>query len=543
MKRHLFTILLTTALVTPALTGQDSLTTEDIKHASKLFGISFSETEIDSMQQDLQENLEHYTANRKISVTNDVALALYFNPFPPGFQPTLGESRIRVTQQRIRLPLNRDELAYYSIPSLAYLIRNKLISCVELTEFFLGRLEKYDEELHCVISYTRARALSQAQELDAELAEGNYRGVLHGIPYGLKDLFAVKGYKTTWGATPYKDQVIDVDATVVEKLDNAGAVLIAKLTLGALAWGDVWYGEKTRNPWDTSSGSSGSSAGSASSVAAGLVPFAIGTETLGSIVSPSTVCGTTGLRPTFGRVSRYGGMTLSWSMDKVGPICRSAQDCAIVFEAIRGYDNRDPSTIQASFNFDPEADLSSKRIGYVKSDFDGDYRFHAQDSAALETLRSLGFELIEIDLPPYPDITFILSVEAAAAFDELTRSNDDDLLVRQIRNAWPNVLRSARFVPAVEYVQANRLRTLLIQQMDSLFQEVDMFVHPSWASPTLYIANMTGHPTVVMPNGFIDGTPTSISITGRLCREGEILELAQQFQEATQWDDKHPEGF
>jgi Asp-tRNA(Asn)/Glu-tRNA(Gln) amidotransferase A subunit family amidase len=404
-------------------------------------------------------------------------------------------------------------------------------------------LKKYGPLLECVITLTEELALKQASQADKEIAAGNYRGTLHGIPYGIKDLFAAKGYKTTWGAAPYKDQVIDMDATVVKKLQEAGAVLVAKLTMGALAWGDRWYGGKTRNPWDTSQGSSGSSAGSAAAVSAGLVPFAIGTETWGSIVSPSTVCGTTGLRPTFGRVSRNGAMALSWSMDKIGPVCRTVEDCAIVFKAIMGRDNIDKSVSDYPFTYQPDIDIKSLRIGYVEKDFAAEYPFKTNDSLTLAALGALGAMLVPIELPDLPvsDLSFILSAEAAAAFDELTRSNRDDLLVRQIKNAWPNEFRQARLIPAVEYINANRIRYQLIQAMQQLMQEIDLYLAPSWQGNNLLLTNLTGHPCVVLPNGFHEGTPTSITFNGRLYDEGTILAVARAYQNATTFHRQHPE--
>jgi len=408
---------------------------------------------------------------------------------------------------------------------------------------YLKRLKKYGPVLQCVITLTEDLAMKQAKQADEDIASGKYRGLLHGIPYGAKDLLAVKGYKTTWGATPYKDQMIDVDATVIKKLEEAGAVLVAKLTMGALAWGDVWFGGKTRNPWDTTKGSSGSSAGSASAVSAGLVPFAIGTETWGSIVSPSTICGVTGLRPTYGRVSRYGAMALSWSMDKIGPICRNAEDCAIVFNAIYGLDSKDQTLFDIPFNYNPEINLKRLRIGYLKNDLEKDSAFKKQDSLTIETFKKLGAKLIPIELPKIPvnDISFILSSEAAAAFDELTRSNRDDLLVRQIKNAWPNVFRTHRFVPAVEYINANRVRFQLIQEMAKLMKEVDLYIAPSWEGDNLLLTNLSGHPCVVVPNGFSeDGTPTSITFIGNLFDEGKIIAVAKAFQNATDFHLKHP---
>jgi len=323
-------------------------------------------------------------------------------------------------------------------------------------------------------------------------------------------------------------------------------VLCAKLTLGELAWGDVWFGGKTRNPWDTTKGSSGSSAGSASSVSAGLLPFAIGTETWGSIVSPSTVCGTTGLRPTYGRVSRTGAMALSWSMDKIGTICRSAEDLAIVFSIINGQDEIDQTLYDVPFNYQPEIDFSKLKIGYLKSDFDKQYDFHNQDSVTLAKLKELGAELIPLDLPVLPinDLSIILSAEAGAAFDELTRSNKDDLLVRQIKNAWPTVFRASGFIPAVEYINANRVRYLLIQQMEEVMKEVDLYIAPSWEGDNLLLTNLTGHPCVVLPNGFSeDGTPTSISFIGRLFEEGRLIAFTKKYQDSTEFHKKHPVNF
>ncbi|RPI71508.1 MAG: amidase, partial [Ignavibacteriales bacterium] len=409
-----------------------------------------------------------------------------------------------------------------------------------------GRLKTYNPVLHCVITLTEERALKQAKLMDEELAAGKYRGLLHGIPFGVKDLLAAKGYKTTWGAAPFKDQFIDEDAAVITKLEEAGAVLCAKLTMGALAWGDVWFGGMTRSPWDTTKGSSGSSAGSASSIAAGLLPFAIGTETWGSIISPSTVCGTTGLRPTYGRVSRTGAMALSWSMDKIGPICRTAEDLAIVFNAIQGQDGADQTLYDFPFNYNHNINFTNLKVGYLKNDFDSTYDFQLNDSLTLAKLKELGVDLIPVELPDLPvnELSFILSAEASAAFDELTRSNRDDLLVRQIKNAWPNDFRSSRFIPAVEYINANRLRFLLIQEMEKLMNKVDLYIAPSWEGDNLLLTNLTGHPAVVLPNGFTDdGTPTSITFTGKLFDEETLIAFAKAFQDATEFHKKHPSLF
>jgi Asp-tRNA(Asn)/Glu-tRNA(Gln) amidotransferase A subunit family amidase len=519
----------------------EKITREDVQQAARIIDLEFTEAEIDSMLYDLDDRRTHYNAIRKLELPNSVAPALVFNPLPPGFKVDNQQKPLKFSKMpKVKLPSDRDELAYFSIQELASLIKSKQISSVELTRFFLERLKKYNEKLHFVVTFTEELAMEQARRADGEIKAGKYRGLLHGIPYGAKDLFSVKGYKTTWGAMPYKDQVIEEDAWVIRKMEAAGAVLIAKTTLGALASGDVWFGGRTRNPWNPEQGSSGSSAGSASAVAAGCLPFALGTETLGSIVSPSTVCGTTGLRPTFGRVARTGAMALSWSMDKIGPVARTVEDCAIVFDAIRGADGHDLSVIPAAFNYNSSADVKKLRVGYVKSDFDSNYPFKQQDSASLEVLKSLGIELIPVTLPKAPQMRHILMAEAAAAFDELTRSGNDDLMVRQTRGAWPNLFRAARFIPAVEYIQANRARTRLIAEMNELFGKIDVYIAPSWGSTSLTITNMTGHPAVVLPNGFRNGTPTSITFTGKLFGEADVMALAKRFQDATEYNKKHP---
>ncbi len=446
----------------------------------------------------------------------------------------------------VRRPANLEEVAFWPVTRLARLVESKQVSSVELTQMYLGRLKKYGPKLECVISLTEDRALEQARRADQEIAAGRYRGPLHGIPWGAKDLLAVGGYRTTWGAKPFESQVIQDDATVVRRLDEAGAVLVAKLTLGALAWGDVWYGGMTRNPWNYEQGSSGSSAGSASATAAGLVGFAIGTETWGSIVSPCTRCGTTGLRPTFGWVSRAGAMALSWSMDKIGPICRSVEDCALVFEAIHGPDGRDLSVRDEPFVWDAALDVRRLRVGYLRSAFEEereDAKWKSFDEATLTRLGELGIELVPIELPDLPigAMSFVLSAEAAAAFDELTRSGRDDLLVRQVRNAWPNVFRQARLIPAVEYLQANRVRTLAMQAMAEIMSQVDVYVSPSFGGNNLLLTNLTGHPCVVLPNGFRDdGTPTSITFLGRLYGDADVLAVAQRYQDATDFHLRQP---
>jgi Asp-tRNA(Asn)/Glu-tRNA(Gln) amidotransferase A subunit family amidase len=524
-----------------------SITKENIENAEKIIGLEFTDAERDSMLSSLDSQFVNYKNIQKIDLNNSTPPAILFNPIAVGFEFPKEQIPVKFSDySSVKLPADINDLAFYTIGELAELLRTRQITSMELTKFFLERLKKYDPTLHCVITLTEDRALKQAKLMDEEIAEGKYRGLLHGIPFGVKDLLATKDYKTTWGAMPFKDQMIDGDATVIKKLENAGAVLCAKLTMGALAMGDVWFGGMTRNPWDTTQGSSGSSAGSASSVSAGLLPFAIGTETWGSIVSPSTVCGTTGLRPTYGRVSRTGAMALSWSMDKIGTICRSAEDLAIVFNIINGQDGLDQTLYDVPFNYEPEIDFTELKIGYLKSDFNKQYDFHSQDSVTLAKLKGLGAELIPIELPVFPlnDIAIVLSAEAGAAFDELTRSNGDDLLVRQDKDAWPNIFRASRFIPAVEYINANRIRFLLIQQMEKLMNEVSLYVAPSWEGDNLLLTNLTGHPCVVLPNGFSkDGTPTSITFIGRLFEEGRLIAFAKKYQDATDFHSKHPKGF
>ncbi len=520
----------------------------DIEVAEKLFGLEFSNAERDSMLRSVNQNLESFRAIHEYCLENETAPSLVFNPIPPGYQHDSVSRPVHwPLPEEIRLPDNRNELAFYSVAELSVLIRAGKISSLELTRFFLDRLKKYSDTLECLVTLTPEVALEQARQADEEMGRGIYRGPLHGIPYGIKDLFAYPGYPTSWGALPFKEQVIDSKATVILKLEEAGAIMLGKLTLGALAMGDVWFGGRTRNPWNLEEGSSGSSAGSAAATAAGLVPFAIGTETWGSIVSPSTRCGVTGLRPTFGRVSRAGAMALSWSMDKVGPICRSALDCGLVFQAINGPDPADPSTQDIPFNYAPMEQLNSLNVAYLDFLYSDDQDNRINDSLSLVTFRELGIELDTASLPddlPVEALSIILDVEAAAAFDELTRSNKDDLLVRQGRNAWPNNFRQARMIPAVEYLQANRIRSQLISKVNSLFRNYDVIIAPSFGGDQMLMANLTGHPCLVMPNGFNEkGSPTSICLLGNLFDEGTLIEVARHYQLATGFEDKHPPLF
>lgn len=545
---HSKCFLLFFLLVPNLIPAQNRVDSDSLDMASKIFGIDFTRSERDSLRTGVEDNLKSYLQIREHSIGNEVPPAVVFNPVLPGMTFESRQQSITWAYDNgLQRPDSDAALAFMPVMKLASLIKNKRVTSTELTRIYLERLKKYGDKLQCIVTLTEDLALKQAKQADEEIAAGNYKGPLHGIPFGVKDLLTLKGYGTTWGATPYKDQVIDKTATVISKLEEAGAVLVAKLTLGALAWGDVWFGGVTKNPWNPEQGSSGSSAGSASATSAGLVGFSIGTETWGSIVSPSTRCGVTGLRPTYGRVSRYGAMALSWSMDKIGPICRSAEDCAIVFDAIRGVDSLDATLIDLPFNYKSNVGLKDLKIGYFKSLFESEYGNKKNDSLSLRTLEELGAELIPVNLPqdiPAGALSFILSAEAAAAFDDLTRSNRDSLLVRQIKNAWPNVFRTARYIPAVEYIQANRLRYLLQVAFHKVIKDYDVIVSPSFGGDQLLTTNLTGHPCVVTPNGFTEnGSPTSISFIGNLYDEASILSVARSYQEATDFDEKHPPLF
>jgi Asp-tRNA(Asn)/Glu-tRNA(Gln) amidotransferase A subunit family amidase len=517
-----------------------------IGSAEILTGLSFTEAERSLMVDKVNKNRGHYEMLRTVDLPNRLAPALFFNPALPEAPPAVFPGLALDSQPEPNgpaLPANLEELAFYPVTDLGRLLANRQVTSTALTEMYLARLKRYDPTLNCVVTLTEALALAQAKRADEEIAAGHYRGALHGIPWGAKDLLATQNYPTTWGARPFKEQVIAADATVVRRLEAAGAVLLAKLSLGALAWGDVWFGGQTKNPWNPEQGASGSSAGSGAATAAGLVSFSLGSETYGSIISPATTCGVSGLRPTFGRVSRAGAMTLSWSMDKIGPMCRSAADCALVFAAIYGPDGQDLSLVDRPFSWAPARDLTGLRIGYVAGDLaedDPHFPFYQQ---TLDQLRRLGATLTPFTLPAYPiePLQLILEVEAAAAFDEFTRTNRDDELVRQVAEAWPNVFRQARLIPAVEYLQANRIRTLLMQALNRQLAEVELYVAPSLQGPNLLLTNLTGHPAVVVPNGFDQqGLPTSVTFTGRLYDEGTLLAVATAYQAVTDFHRQLP---
>jgi Asp-tRNA(Asn)/Glu-tRNA(Gln) amidotransferase A subunit family amidase len=578
------------------------ITAEMIDQAAILAGVGpFTAEQKKMMIDGLVDVNGAVKAIRKLKLPNSVAPAFVFHPLPAA-----AAHEIRMVAERhpnagwspdatVSAPARAEDLAFAQVSELASLLRAGKVTSIALTQMCLDRLKRYDPQLHFSITLTEERALAQAKKADEEIAAGKYRGPLHGIPWGAKDLLAVKGYPTTWGAGGFEHQVIDEDATVVQRLDAAGAILVAKLTLGALAMGDKWFGGRTRNPWNPNQGSSGSSAGPASAVAAGCVPFAIGSETLGSISSPSTRCGVTGLRPTFGFVPRTGAMALSWTMDKLGPITRSAQDCALVLEAIHGPDGKDASVHPAPFSWEPGFDWKKLRIGYLKSEFDTpeplklheaaanesaeekkkreesnarmkvsrarrdfDRRY---DQAALDKLRAMGVNLIPVELPklPYGAMVPLLGAEAAAAFDDLTLSGRDALLTEQGAEDWPNAFRTARFYPAVEYIQANRARTLAVQQVSALFEQVDVIVTPT-DGVQLVATNLTGHPALIVPNGLrgadaprpprIDdgdhddiggpGTPVSLTFLAAHYQDAKLAAFGWAYQQATGFHKLHP---
>jgi Asp-tRNA(Asn)/Glu-tRNA(Gln) amidotransferase A subunit family amidase len=520
----------------------ETRTAQDLRTAADVIGLELTEDEAQLALRDVLENLESYRALRGVALDNGVAPVLSYSPTlqaisarHPRGGALHGTARALPGPQR---PARLEELAYADIPTLAALIRSKQVSCLELTEMFLARLERIDAQLACVVSLTPERARLQAMALDGELAEGDWRGLLHGIPWGAKDLLAVQGAPTTWGAEPFREQVLEGDAAVVQLLDQAGAVLIAKLSLGALAMGDVWYGGTTKNPWKPDQGSSGSSAGPAAAVAGGGVVFAIGSETCGSILSPSARCGSSALRPTFGRVSRRGAMALAWSMDKLGPLCRTLDDAAIVFSAIAGPDPLDEETVVRAFSDPGPAEVRGLRVGFVEKSFGGE----ADELELLASLEALGCELVPVEVPSAGagDLFFVLSAEAAAAFDELTRSGRDDLLGRQGADAWPNIFRASRLIPAVEYIQANRARRALIERIETLFDSIDVLVHPT--RDHLVAFNLTGHPSACAPWKLRDdGTPRSVAFTAGLYQEARLLAVASAWQRAGAFHRVHPD--
>lgn len=525
--------------------------TDALRAAERVAGLAFTEAEEQMALGGAARNLESYQRLRELDIPLDTEPAMTFRPYSAARrQPRRAGSVARrpsAPVSTVRAPARLEDLAFEPVTVLSAIIHSRQVTSTDLTKMYLARLRRFGDPLHCVVTLTEDLALSQAAQADRDLRQGRSHGPLHGIPWGAKDLFATKGIRTTWGAAPFQDQVIDLDATIVERLRDAGAVLVAKLSMGSLAQGGVWFGGTTRNPWDAERGSSGSSAGPAAATSAGLVGFAVGTETRGSIVTPSSICGVVGLRPTYGRISRYGAMALSWTMDKVGPICRSVEDCALVFDAMYGPDGRDDTVVDAPFDWNPRLPMSKLRIGYVADEIPGRLGTANADprllSDALDTVKATGADVVPIALPDFPtDATnFILSAEAAAAFDDLTREKGIDELTEQGPGAWPNAFRTSRFIPAVEYIRAQRARTLLGRRMEALMATCDVFLTPARGSASLAMTNLTGHPAVCVPNGFAGGLPQALMLTGRLYDEATLLRVALAYERATEWHTKHPD--
>lgn len=516
---------------------EGDVTPEMVQQAEWIAGIEFTDAERLQVAIAATESLADFDALRGVEIDYDVLPAIQFNP-APGLAPAGEVARNRAVPSPsgpVERPADDEDLAFLPVSRLAALVQSRKVSSVELTRLYLGRLKRFDPLLKCVVTLTEDVALRQAEAADAEIAAGRYRGPLHGIPWGAKDLIAYPGHPTTWGAPQFRDRVLDVKATVAERLEEAGAVLVAKLSLGALAMGDEWHGGMTRNPWDPRVGSSGSSAGSAAATAAGLVGFAIGSETMGSIVSPSRVCGTTGLRPTFGRVSRHGCMSLAWTLDKLGPIARSVEDCALILDAIHGRDGLDPTAVDEPFAWPPPGGLSRIRVGVPN--VEGKPTDDRQDARAL---RALGFEVVPIDLPtryPAGAVALMLGVEAATMFDDFTRRHEEEGL-----NGWPETFRVHQFTPAVEYLRAARARTLLMRDMGALFDEIDVFL--SRGSDDLVITNLTGHPSITFPVGLREREgrllPRTVTLSGRLYDESTLLAVAMAYESAVADPSRRP---
>jgi Asp-tRNA(Asn)/Glu-tRNA(Gln) amidotransferase A subunit family amidase len=555
--------------------GAGRITAAMLKDALAVAGLDFTEAQREQLVNGLNQNLARYADLRAIHIDPDLAPPLYFSPLVPGTRLDRVARPFRPSAlPRVRRPANLEDVAFWPLAHLAELLRTRQATSIELTRMYLGRLKRYNPTLNFVVTLTEELALKQAAAADAEIAAGRYRGPLHGIPWGCKDIISVPGYPTQWGSGAFRGQTFETEATVVRLLREAGAVLVAKLTTGELAAGDQWFGGRTNNPWDPKEGSSGSSAGPASATAAGCVAFGIGTETSGSILSPSSICGVTGLRPTFGRVSRYGAMTLSWSQDRLGPLCRTVEDCALVFHAIARADEHDRSVVDLPFNYDASLDIRTLRIGYLARGFNEggrDAALAANDRRVLDTLSALGLTLEPFELPPMPlNVTGgILGAESGASFDEFLRSGRDGELTNKGR---ANGFRASRLVPAVEYLQAQRVRAMIMRQFADAVSKYDVYVAPyldmragagggrggrggrggdpnAPAAPPppnairdhFQAANLCGYPAVSVPNGFTaDGRPTSITFMGRLYAEAEMLAVARAYQEKSGWHLRHP---
>ena len=522
------------AAITPAV----------IESAERLAGIRFTASEREMIAATVAEQIDLFAARVGAGeMPNELAPALVFRALPPGrgldLATTTGDPD-RIAADPGPLPTGDEAIAFSTVERLAGWMRRGDLDSERLTRIYLERIERIDPKLECMITVTADRAMEQARQADADRRSGIDRGPLQGIPYGAKDILDVEGVRATWGATPFKDRVGTTTATVIEKLDAAGAVMLGKTSVGALAYGDIWFGGRTNNPWNLEQGSSGSSAGSASGTVGGLMAFSIGTETLGSIVSPSMRCGATGLRPTFGRVSRAGAMSLCWSLDKIGPICRSVNDTGLVLAAINGFDSRDASSVGVPFAHDPTEGVKGLRIGWHEDWFEN---ANPADRAALDHLREAGCELVEVELPdlPYDSLLVTLYAEAAAAFESLTRSGDDDAMRWQSPQAWPNSFRKSWFIPAVEAVQADRVRRQVMEMMATVMDGVDALATPAYAAKLLLITNATGHPTLVQPITFDDGSPHGFTLIGRLFDEGTLCRLGRELERRFDVAERHPD--
>jgi Asp-tRNA(Asn)/Glu-tRNA(Gln) amidotransferase A subunit family amidase len=557
--------------------GAQTVTPEMLAGALAVAGLTFSQEDQKAMLQAVNRSLTNYEELRNLHIPNDVAPPFYFSPLVAGMKVSRAREPLRFSTLAVKRPANLEDAAFWPITHLAHLLKTRQATSLELTEMYLARLHKYNSKLNCVVTFLDDVARGQAKQADAEIAAGRYKGPLHGIPWGAKDIIAVKGYKTTWGSAAYKDQMIDEDASVVEMLRDAGAVLLAKLATGELAQGDRWFGGMTRNPWNTEEGSSGSSAGPASATVGGLVGFGIGSETSGSILSPSARCGATGLRPTFGRVSRYGVMALSWTQDRLGPLCRYAEDCAVVMSAIAKPDDRDLSVSDIPFNYNARLDLKKLRIGYLEGAFDEtrDPVLKKNEEKAMAQVESLGGKLIPVKVPEWTIDVSSIGVESAVFFDELIRSNGDKRMTNPGRAAG---FRSSRVVPAVEYLQSQRARSMMMAKLAEATADVDVYLVPvnmgggagrgrGGATPTdgggrgtdggrgrggnpqrrsilgrhFNMANLACYPALNVVNGFTDaGTPTSITFYARPFGEAQLLALGRAYQDATGFHLKHP---
>ena len=538
--------------------GAQKITREMLLDAEEISGLHFTDVQRKMMLDGVNQNRDMYRELRQVHLDVSVPPAYHFSPILPGMRFDTVRRPFRMSEiGSLKKPSHLESLSFWPVTHLSVLLRSRQLSSQELTELYVDRLKRFDAILKCVVTLTDDLALKQAKQADAEIKAGRYRGALHGIPWGAKDLIAKSGYPTTWGAPPFKRQIIPTDATVVERLDKAGAMLVAKLATGELAHDDIWFGGQTKNPWDTTEGSGGSSAGPGSATAAGLVGFAIGTETGGSIVDPAIRCGVTALRPTFGRVSRNGVMPGAWSFDKVGPMCRSVEDCAVVLNAIHGPDGMDLTVVDLPFNWNASQDIRRLRVGYLKTAFEQPRPVHEEqvnDEATLEVLSSIGVKLREMDLPNLPINATNLATafaEISAVWDEMVRNGEDTQLIRQDPDHIGNLCRKTQIMPAIAYIQANRIRTLLMKAMADIMSDFDIYVapqsridEPSNIHLNLWLTNLTGHPAVVVPNGFArGGKPTGISFIGNLYDEGKLLALAKAYQDATEFHRKHPPVF